>query len=113
MCNKIQLDFCHRRRTYIYPADISSGRRYLYLLLAVLGGFLWWLGPVMGLFVADPMIQLMLLNSQVILPTSDCYNPLLPNQTCSTDVNVAYYFWNLTNEVEVRGRVNCICKANV
>lgn len=56
----------------------------------------------MGLFVADPMIQLMLLDSQVILPTSDCYNPLLPNQTCSTDVNVAYYFWNLTNEDEVR-----------
>lgn len=84
-------------RTYLYPSDITSTKRYFLLLFAIWGGFIWWLGPVLGLFVVDPMIQLMLLDYSVITPATQCFDHRLPNQTCDTDVMVDYYFWNMTN----------------
>lgn len=51
----------------------------------------------MGIFMVDPMIQLMLLNAAVITPATDCFDFRLANQTCDTDVMVDYYFWNITN----------------
>ena len=53
------------RRTYIYPGEDLSRRRYLAAVVVVLAGFLWWLGPVLGLFVVDPLIQLQVSNMQV------------------------------------------------
>lgn len=84
-------------RTYLYPKDITSGRRYLLLLTAFTGAFIWWLGPVLGLFLVDPMIQLMLLDASVITPATQCFDHRLANQTCNNDVMVDYYFWNITN----------------
>lgn len=47
------------------PGEDVSWRRYWLMLAVVLTGFLWWLGPVLGLFVVDPMIQLTVSSIQV------------------------------------------------
>ncbi len=41
------------------PGEARSWRRYWLTFAVVAAAFLWWLGPVMGLFLVDPMIQLM------------------------------------------------------
>jgi hypothetical protein len=63
--------------------------------------FMWWLGPVLNVFVVDPLMKLVLLEGQVITPAVDCFDPRLANQTCDSDVMVDYYFYNITNEAEV------------
>lgn len=40
------------------PGEEASWRRYLLVLAVVLSAFLWWLGPAIGLFLVDPLIQL-------------------------------------------------------
>lgn len=91
--------FC---RTYIYPDDITSGRRYLMLVLGIVGSFLWWLGPSIGILVADPMIQLILDDASTVTPETECFDHRLTHQTCKTQIHVEYYFYNLTNKNEVR-----------
>lgn len=59
------------------------------------------MGPVLSVFVVDPLLKLLLLEGQVITPAIDCFDPRLGNQTCDSDVMVDYYFYNITNEAEV------------
>ena len=59
------------------------------------------MGPVLSVFVVDPLLKLLLLEGQVITPAVDCFDPRLGNQTCDSDVMVDYYFYNITNEAEV------------
>lgn len=47
------------------PGEDRSWRRYILMLVVVLAGFLWWLGPVLGLFLVDPLIQLTVNSIQV------------------------------------------------
>lgn len=54
-----------RCRSYQFPGSQHDRRRYWLLWCLVLGSILWWLGPLLGIFVFDPFIQLQLYNSQV------------------------------------------------
>lgn len=66
-----------------------------------MGFFAWWLGPVLSVFVVDPLLNLLLLEGQVISPAVDCFDHRLANQTCENDVMIDYFFYNITNEAEV------------
>ena len=89
-------------RTYLYKDDVISRKRYILFFMTVVGAFIWWLGPVLGLFLVDPLVQLLLLDVQVITPTTNCMDHRLANQTCDSDVMVDYYFYNITNKDEVQ-----------
>ena len=66
----------------------------------MLGLFLPLLGPLIGLCAIAPLIELAILDSGVITPSTNCYNttPVV----CTDEVYFDYYFWNITNPVEVR-----------
>lgn len=49
----------------MYPGDDRSCCRYLLVLCLVVGGVLPLLGPAVGIFVADPIIQLALVLAPV------------------------------------------------
>lgn len=93
-------------RTYLYKADASSRKRFFLLFTAVCGSFMWWLGPVFGIFIVDPLITLTLLDQQVVTVESNCFDSRLANQTCDSDVFVEYYFYNITNQDEVWTRMS-------
>lgn len=57
------------------PGEARSWRRYWLTFAVVAAAFLWWLGPVMGLFLVDPMIQLMV-NSIQASPVVALYGSL-------------------------------------
>lgn len=97
-------DLCNCR-TYVYPKDMSSLKRYFLIFFALLGFSIIFLGPLIQIYLAQPMINLMLGESGIITPDSGCFNPKLENQTCPAEVNVDYYFWNITNYEKV-----CITK---
>ena len=42
-----------------------SKRRYFLTVAVVMAGLTWWMGPLAGLFVVDPMIQLIASNLEV------------------------------------------------
>ena len=52
-------------RTYLYPGEDVSKRRYFLTVAVVMAGLTWWMGPLAGLFVVDPMIQLIASNLEV------------------------------------------------
>jgi hypothetical protein len=87
-------------RTYLYPGDVTSRRRFALLALVVAGGLATWLGPTLGLLVVDPLIWLGLAEQAVLTADSDCLDPRVAAsvaQPCAADVHVDYFFWNLTN----------------
>lgn len=47
------------------PGDLRSKPRYFLTVAVVVAGCMWWMGPMIGVFVVDPMIQLTLSNFQV------------------------------------------------
>lgn len=69
---------------------------------------MWWLGPVLGIFIVDPVLQLMLMEGSVITPDSNCFDHRLAEQVCDSDVFVDYYFWNLTNKEEVQPALHAL-----
>ncbi|PRW44956.1 croquemort-like mating [Chlorella sorokiniana] len=80
--------------SYLVPGEARSWRRYWLTFAVVAAAFLWWLGPLMGIFLVDPMIQLM-----IITPRTDCYNYKLPFQVCE-DAGIinSYYLYEITNQ---------------
>jgi hypothetical protein len=58
----------------------------------------------MGIFVVDPLLQLMLLEGAVITPDVQCFDFRLESQVCDADIFVDYYFWNITNADQVSNR---------
>ena len=53
------------RRTYLHSSDVTGRKRFWLLWALVLGSFIWWVGPALGLFIIDPYIQLALVDQQV------------------------------------------------
>ena len=47
-------------RTYLLPGETTDRKRYMLMSALVMSGIMWWLMPLLGAFVADPMIQLIL-----------------------------------------------------
>ena len=88
-------------RTYLYEQEQGTVRRYLLEACVVLGVFLPWVAPLIGLCAISPIVQLAILDSRVITPTADCYG--LEGAVCNNEVYFDYYFWNITNPTEVRG----------
>ena len=86
-------------RTYLYEQEHGTFRRYLLEACVVLGVFLPWVAPLIGLCAIAPIVQLALLDSRVITPSADCYGP--EGGVCNNEVYFDYYFWNITNPVEV------------
>ena len=87
-------------RTYFYEQEHGTFRRYLLEACIVLGLFLPWVAPLVGLCAISPIVQLAILDSRVITPTSDCYGP--DGGVCDNEVYFDYYFWNITNPAEVQ-----------
>ena len=65
----------------------------------MVGLFLPWVAPLIGLCAISPIVQLGILDSRVVTPTSDCTGP--DGGVCDTNVWFDYYFWNVTNAPEV------------
>lgn len=52
--------------SYLHGNESRSYRRYWLLFGVVVGSIMWWLGPLLGIFLLDPYIQLLLDESQVL-----------------------------------------------
>jgi len=89
-------------RTYLYPPDVSSLKKYFILVFLISGALMFFLGPLAQVFVVEPLVTLLLSDASMVTPDKACYNPRLANQTCEDEVHVDYYFWNITNRDEVR-----------
>jgi hypothetical protein len=86
----------------VLPGDWRNRKRYVLTVAVVMAGCMWWMGPMIGVFVVDPMIQLTMSNMQVITPTTDCFDHRLDSQVCEdAGVKASYYFYNITNHEEV------------
>lgn len=92
------LQWCFR--TYFFPGDRSSLKRYLLIYFAVVGVFMCVFGPLGQEVVVHPLITLLLAESNTVTPDISCFNHRLANQTCPDDVSLEYYFWNITNSNE-------------
>ncbi|KAI3426439.1 hypothetical protein D9Q98_008807 [Chlorella vulgaris] len=85
-------------QTYVMPGDLRSKPRYFLTVAVVVAGCMWWMGPMIGVFVVDPMIQLTLSNFQVITSKTDCFDHRMDHQVCEdSGVKANYYFYNITN----------------
>lgn len=87
-------------RTYLLAGDHGTFRRYLLEVCMVLGLFLPWIGPLLGLCAVVPMVELVVWETTVVTPASNCYNAT--PMVCNDEVFFDYYFWNITNANEVR-----------
>ena len=96
-------------RTYLLDGEHGTFRRYLLEACLVLGLFLPWVAPLIGLCAISPIVQLSILDSRVVTPTSDCLGP--NGGLCDTDVRFDYYFWNVSNAPEVRGSLPACVRA--
>ncbi|KAK9814422.1 hypothetical protein WJX72_005728 [[Myrmecia] bisecta] len=82
-------------RTYLAANNYGTCRRYFLELLLVLGLFLPWMGPLLGLAVLDPIITVTLEQSKLLTPTTKCYQA--EPAVCDATSYFDYYFWNITN----------------
>lgn len=87
-------------KTYLLSGDHGTFRRYLLEMCLVLGVCLPWIGPLLGLCAVTPLLDLGIIESEVITPSTDCYSAT--PSVCRDDVHFDYYFWNVTNAAEVR-----------
>lgn len=78
-----------------------SFKRYFQLVFAIWGLLLVVLGPLSQVFIVQPLVNLLLFENGVVTPNYPCFDPRKISQTCDQDVNIDYYFWNITNKDEV------------
>lgn len=88
-------------QTYLLSGEHGTFRRYLLELCLVLGLFLPWLGPLLGLCGIIPLIELDILETAVITPSSYCFAQAANGTVCNGTAVYEYYFWNLTNTEQV------------
>ncbi|KAK9813634.1 hypothetical protein WJX73_000949 [Symbiochloris irregularis] len=84
-------------QTYLLSGEHGTSRRYLLELCLVLGLFLPWLGPLLGICGIIPLIELDVLERAVITPSSYCFAQAANGTVCNGTAVYEYYFWNLTN----------------
>lgn len=65
----------------------------------VFGLVLPWFGPVCGLFVVSPIVELGITTERWLTKDSQCFSENV--NVCNTTATYQYYFWNLTNHNEV------------
>ena len=87
-------------RSYFFPKDRSSLKRYLLIYFAIMGAFMCIFGPLGEEFVVHPLITLLLAESSTVTPDTPCFDHRVANQTCPDAVALEYYFWNITNSDE-------------
>lgn len=86
---------------YLVPGDTTSCRRYFLLTIIVIGSVLTWLAPILGIFVIDPYIQLILAETQILTPKMDCLDhKISQGQECDRVINVDYTFFDVKNKDE-------------
>ena len=84
-------------QSYVYPGDKKSQKRFWLFYFFITGVLMFVGGPILEIFLVQPLISLLLQEAATITPDTGCFNHRLMNQTCSDDVIVEYYFWNMTN----------------
>lgn len=71
------------------PGEDRSWGRYLLVLALALSGVLWWIGPGLGLFLVDPMLQLNVNDIQARqqhtqgMPACSCQRSVQPGDGCA------------------------------
>ena len=65
----------------------------------LLGLVLPWFGPMGGLFVISPIIEMNILESRWITRDTQCFVDAV--NVCNDTSQYQYYFWNITNPDEV------------
>ena len=87
-------------QTFLLPESHGRCRRFCCECLLIVGFILPLLGPLLGLCVFGPFLDLQFEEGSVIQLDTPCYGP---NPTvCDTQFNFDYYFWNVTNPTQVR-----------
>ena len=66
----------------------------------MMGLILPWFGPLVGLFVISPLIEMGLAESRQLTADSQCFKNAV--NVCDSSSTFEYYFWNITNPDEVR-----------
>ena len=84
-------------RSYVYPPDKNSQKRFWLIYFCLTGVLMFIGGPVLEIFLVQPLITLLLQEAATITPDTACFDPRRANQTCPDDVLVEYYFWNMSN----------------
>lgn len=92
----------HFLQGYLLPGDHDTYRRYVLELLVVLGLLLPWIGPLFGLAVMTPIVLLTVEDEKIITTETDCFGGGQTPSLCPAQSYFDYYFWNITNPLEVR-----------
>lgn len=87
-------------QTFLLPESHGRCRRFCCECLLIVGFMLPLLGPLLGLCVFVPYLDLQFEEGSVIQLDTPCYGP--DPTVCDTTFSFDYYFWNITNPVEVR-----------
>ena len=72
----------------------------------MLGLVLPWFGPMSGLFVISPIMEMDVLESRWITKDTQCF--MDPVNVCNATSQYQYYFWNITNPDQVGEHSRCI-----
>ena len=81
--------------------------------MQLLGLILPWFGPMGGLFVISPIIEMNILESRWITRDSQCFTDAV--NVCNDTSQYQYYFWNITNPDQVmpnQSHMPCSASAN-
>ena len=68
--------------------------------LQMMGLILPWFGPLVGLFVISPLIEMGLAESRQLTAETQCLKESV--NVCDSVSQFDYYFWNITNPDQVR-----------
>jgi hypothetical protein len=72
----------------------------------MMGLILPWFGPLVGLFVISPLIEMGIAESRQLTAETQCLKESV--NVCDSVSQFDYYFWNITNPDQVRcGHVYC------
>ena len=66
----------------------------------MMGLILPWFGPLVGLFVISPLIEMGIAESRQLTAETQCLKEAV--NVCDSTSQFDYYFWNITNPDEVR-----------
>lgn len=87
-------------QTFLLPNSHGKCERCCCECLLIVGVMLPLLGPLLGLCVAVPYLDIQFEEGSVIQPDTACYGP--QPTVCDAKSSFDYYFWNITNPTEVR-----------